>query len=104
MHCNINADAQADARATIDVTTSTDPDIRKIRNAWAALKAARGQDVRPALLAPAHIIDPPAPQLTADPPALRELTAADIQSRALEPTRAYIQRLRAARNDLGGAA
>lgn len=49
--------AMAQACATVDLTGTDDrPNIPAIRNAWAALKAARGQPVNASRLPPAHLI------------------------------------------------
>lgn len=100
----LSPDAQARARATIDVTAASDPDIPAIRNAWAALKDARGQRVLPARLIPAHIITPAAQQYPSAPPLARDLTAEEIRTRARQKAIAYIARQRAAAGGMDGAA
>ena len=97
----LSPDALAQARATIDVTAASDPDIREIRNAWAYLKSQRGQPVRPALLAPAHIMTAPA---QAEPCTEAGLVSHLDAARAR--TSAAVREIRAARSqpDLGGAA
>lgn len=54
----LSPDALAQAIATVDLTGTVEaPDIPAICNAWAALKAARGQPVNVARLPPAHLIE-----------------------------------------------
>ena len=101
----LSPEALATARATVDVTETTDPDIKRICNAWVQLKASRGQEVIPARLIPSHLIDSPARQFPHAPPLAREITAADIQARVLPRTIQYINALRTSgSNDMGGAA
>lgn len=101
----LSPEALATARATIDVTETTDPDIKRICNAWVALKASRGQEVIPARLIPSHLIDTTAQQFPHAPPLAREITAADIQARVLPRTIDYIRsRHITDGSDMGGAA
>lgn len=97
----LSPDALAQARADVDLTgTHAAPDIPRIRNAWAALKAARGQQVNAARLSPSHLIVPLANQQP-DHPA----TMAEVLDRALPGTIRAIRRLGlTARSDFGGAA
>ncbi|XAI95586.1 hypothetical protein [Nostoc phage Nsp-JY21] len=103
----LSPDALAQARATIDVTAASDPDISEIRNAWAYLKSQRGQHVRPALLAPAHIMTPPA---QAEPGTegglVSQLDAARARTSQKVRESMALREIRAARSqpDLGGAA
>lgn len=85
--------ALALARATVDLTgTDTAPDIPAIRNAWAALKSARGQPVNVCRLPPAHLITPTAQERPAPVESIAQAveralpaTLGAIRSRGLIP-------------------